>query len=67
MAVAVNSGLRFVQKFLISGRAKSLTGRYIRVEIDAFNQLKEAVDTNNWWETGAAPFPDAANSCDFHK
>jgi len=47
--------------------AKSFSGRYVRVEVDETNQTKEAVETNNWWETGAGPFPDPANSCDAPK
>ena len=67
-AIAANTGITLVvDPMKYSTMTKSLTGRYIRVEVDAFNQLKEAVDTNNWWETGAAPFPDPANSCDSHK
>jgi len=42
---------------------KTISGRYIRVEVDLTNQIKEAVESNNWWETGAGPFPDAVNSC----
>jgi hypothetical protein len=47
--------------------ARSFSGRYVRVEVDETNQIKEAVETNNWWESGAAPFPDPANSCDAPK
>lgn len=66
--IAGNTGVTLlVDPMSYSTMTKSLTGRYIRVEVDAFNQLKEAVDTNNWWETGAAPFPDPANSCDSKK
>lgn len=65
--LAGNTGvLMVVDPTKYSTMTKSLTGRYIRVEVDNTNQLKETVDTNNWWETGAAPFPDPANSCD-HK
>src|SRR5205823_2279573 len=38
-------------------------GRYLRVDVDSDNTIKEAIETNNWWETGAAPFPDPSNSC----
>ena len=41
----------------------TFSGRYVRVEVDLTNQIKEAVESNNWWETGAGPFPDAGNSC----
>ena len=44
--------------------ASTFSGRYVRVEVDETNKIKEAVETNNWWETGAAPFPDPVNSCD---
>jgi hypothetical protein len=42
---------------------QTFKGRKVRFVVDAHNKLKEAVETNNWWETGAAPFPDPANSC----
>jgi hypothetical protein len=42
---------------------KSFNGRYIRVEVDPDNQIKETIETNNWWETGAAPFPDGSDHC----
>jgi len=47
--------------------AKSFSGRYVRVDVDTSNNINEAVETNNWWETGAAPFPDPVNSCDAPK
>jgi hypothetical protein len=63
-----NTGVKLVvDPMKYSTLTKSLTGRYIRVEVDDTNKLKETVDTNNWWETGAAPFPDSANSCDSPK
>ena len=46
-----------------SGKSKSFIGRYIRLDLDLFDKIKETVETNNWWETGAAPFPDPVNSC----
>jgi hypothetical protein len=42
----------------------SFSGRYVRVEVDETNKIKEAVETNNWWETGVAPFADPVSSCD---
>jgi hypothetical protein len=48
---------------LSSDKIKSYNGRYIRVDVDPDNTVAETIDTNNWWETGAAPFPDPSNSC----
>jgi hypothetical protein len=42
---------------------KSFNGRYLRVDVDSDNKIKETIETNNWWETGAVPFPDPSNSC----
>jgi hypothetical protein len=41
----------------------SYKGRYIRVDVDPDNKVAETIETNNWWETGAAPFPDPSNHC----
>lgn len=38
--------------------------RFYRLEVDSTNKVKEAVETNNWWEKGAVPFPDPANVCE---
>lgn len=63
--LAGNTGVMLVvDPWKYGNSIKSFSGRYIRVEVDDTNELKEAVETNNWWETGAAPFPDPANSCD---
>lgn len=45
-------------------RVNSFKGRYLRVEVDPFNTIKESVETNNWWETAELPFPDPVDSCD---
>jgi len=52
-----------VVTFPLDPPVKSFIGRYIRLDIDLFDKIKETVETNNWWETGAAPFPDPVNSC----
>jgi len=44
--------------------ATTLNGRYLRVEVDLLGEIKETVEGNNWWETGAAPFATPGNSCD---
>ncbi len=41
----------------------SFSDRYLRVEVDVNNKIKETIETNNWWETGAAPFPDGSDHC----
>jgi hypothetical protein len=55
-----SSSLNFVDPV---GRVKNYHLRYIRVEVDSDNTIKETIETNNWWETGAAPFPEPSNSC----
>ena len=47
-----------------SASAKTLKGRYLRVEVDLLGEIKETVEGNNWWETGASPFTTPGNSCD---
>jgi hypothetical protein len=44
-------------------KIKSYNGRYIRVDVDPDNTVAETIETNNWWETGAAPFPDPSDHC----
>lgn len=44
-------------------KIKSYHDRYIRVDVDPDNTVAETIETNNWWETGAAPFPDPSNHC----
>ena len=61
-AVAGNAST--VVTFTLAGSVKSFIGRYLRLDVDLFDKIKETVETNNWWETGAAPFPDPVNSCD---
>lgn len=64
-ALAGGTGMKFlVDPKAFSVLTKSFSGRYVHVEVDETNEIKETVETNNWWETGAAPFPDPANSCE---
>jgi hypothetical protein len=65
-ALEGNTGAKvvFELKKWSSVMTTTFAGRYIRVEVDLTNKIKEAVETNNWWETGVGPFPDPANSCD---
>jgi hypothetical protein len=45
----------------------SLDGKFIRLEVDRFNTVKESSEGNNWYERGegaAQPFPDKAGYCD---
>jgi subtilase family serine protease len=42
---------------------KTLSGRYVRIEVDMTNAIKEAVETNNWWESGVGTFASPASSC----
>ncbi|PYS46753.1 MAG: hypothetical protein DMF68_18165 [Acidobacteria bacterium] len=42
---------------------KSFDHKYLRVEVDPGNKIKEASESNNWWETGAAPFPEKNGYC----
>lgn len=59
-----NTGAKIVIDLNVSKISiPSFNGRYLRLDIDPSNKIKEAVETNNWWETGAAPFPDPVNSC----
>ena len=48
----------------VGGASHSFEGKYYRFEVDPENKIKETVEGNNWFERNAAPFPDAANSCD---
>lgn len=65
-ALAGNTGAKLIfdLKKYSSVSTTTFAGRYVRLEVDLTNKVKEAVETNNWWETGAGPFPDPANSCD---
>ena len=64
-ALEGNTGvtLVFELKNYSSVMTTTFAGRYVRLEVDMTNKIKESVEINNWWETGAAPFPDPANSC----
>jgi hypothetical protein len=64
-ALAPNTSAKIVLDLKIhhSVSATTLSGRYLRIEVDMTDAIKEAVETNNWWETGVVPFPDSANSC----
>lgn len=45
----------------------SLDGKFIRLEVDTFNTVKESSEGNNWFEKGegaAQPFPEKAGYCD---
>jgi hypothetical protein len=48
---------------LSSTKIKSYHGRYIRVDVDPDNKVGETIKSNNWWETGAAPFADPSDHC----
>jgi len=61
--LAGNTSLTFDFSLLPSEKIKSFNGRYIRVELDPDNYIKETIETNNWWETGAAPLPNGSDSC----
>ena len=65
-ALAGNTGAKVVLelKKYSSVSTTTFAGRYVRLEVDLTNKIKEAVEINNWWETGLVPFPDPANSCD---
>ncbi len=41
-----------------------LQGRYLRLEIDPTNTVREASEGNNWWEPDAQPFPEKGGYCD---
>jgi hypothetical protein len=58
-----NTQAKIILHTLGLASTSSFKGRYMRLEVDPTNAIKEAVETNNWWETGAAPFPDPVNSC----
>ena len=58
-----NTGSMGVFALTSLDKIKSYKGRYIRVDVDPDNKVAETIETNNWWETGAAPFPDPSNHC----
>jgi hypothetical protein len=58
-----DTGSKGVLALTSLSKIKSYTGRYIRVDVDPDNTVAETIETNNWWETGAAPFPDPSNHC----
>lgn len=47
-----------------SEKVKSFEGRFLRVEVDPRNTVKEASEGNNWWEPDAQPFPEKGGYCD---
>jgi len=64
--LAGNTGAKIIidLKKYPSVSTTSFGGRHVRLEVDRTEKIKETVESNNWWETGAAPFPDPANSCE---
>ena len=68
-ALAGNTGVKLVfeLKNYSSVSTTTFAGRYVRLEVDMTDKINESVETNNWWETSAAPFPDPAKSCDVIK
>lgn len=61
--LAGNSSEKYDFNLTSSDKVKSFDGRYLRAVVDPSNKVKEAVETNNWWETSEAPFPDPAGVC----
>ena len=45
-------------------KLKSFENKWIRMEIDPQNKVKEASEGNNWWEPNAQPFPEKNGYCD---
>jgi hypothetical protein len=44
-----------------NAKFKTFDERYYRLEVDNYNNIKEASEGNNWKEKGAGPFPDDAS------
>lgn len=47
-----------------SAAVKSFDNKYIRIDADPFDRVREASETNNWWEPKAQPFPEPSGYCD---
>lgn len=45
-------------------KLKSFDNKWIRVDVDPQNKIKEASEGNNWWEPKAQPFPEKGGYCD---
>jgi hypothetical protein len=58
-----NTSSKFIATLSHLEKVQSFNGRYLRVDIDPDNTIKEIVESNNWWETGAAPFPEHSGYC----
>jgi hypothetical protein len=61
--IAANTNSKSIFVLSSSDKVKSFNGRYLRVDVDPDNTIKEVVESNNWWETGAAPFPERSGYC----
>ena len=61
--LAGNTSSNFITMLSHLDKAQSFNGRYLRVDVDPDNTIKEIVESNNWWETGAAPFPEHSGYC----
>jgi hypothetical protein len=73
--LAGNTSSTYVFDLSMADKVKSFNGRYIRVDVDPYNKIKETIKTNNWFEMGpgrfgpdsgdykAAPFPNPPDSC----
>lgn len=46
------------------GKFTSFAGRYYHLLVDATNKVKESQEGNNYYDKGAAPFPNGPHSCD---
>jgi len=61
---AISPGAKATVTFDLKGSKYATFGdKYYRLDVDVYNKVKETIETNNWWEKGAIPFPDAAGSC----
>ena len=62
--LAAHKSSNYIFQLSPSLKVSNFNGRYLRVEVDPDDTIKESVETNNWWETAELPFPDPADSCD---
>jgi hypothetical protein len=50
--------------FALGEKIKTFSGKFLRVQADPQDKIKEASEGNNWWEPVAQPFPDKGGYCD---